>query len=154
MGEAHVLTIDGGHPARLNQWDGRHWSVRARLKRRDRETVGLYARLAAIPPAAGRRRVSLRLTLAPRQRAGDPDSYWKSLLDALVHAGLLVDDNRQSVELGEVTFERGSIRRTAIVLEDVASLPHRGDTKTAGGASTVPDGDSQGHAGSPAVGQF
>jgi hypothetical protein len=154
MSIAHVLTIDGWHPARLNQWDGHHWRVRSRLKKKDRELVSLYAYLAGIPRATGRRRVSLRLTLAPRQRAGDPDAYWKSTLDALVHAGLLVDDNRQSVELGEVTFERGSIRRTAIVLEDVASLPRRGDTKTAGGASTVTDGDSQGHAGSPAVGQF
>jgi hypothetical protein len=121
------LAIDNWHPARLNQWDGRHWSVRARLKRRDRETVGLYARLAAVPPAAGKRRVSLRLTLAPRQRAGDPDAYWKSTLDALMHAGLLCEDNRQAVELGEVTFERGPARRTSIVLEDVgAELVERG----------------------------
>jgi hypothetical protein len=48
-----------------------------------------------------------------------PDSYWKSLLDALVHAGLLVDDNRQHVQLGEVEFERGTARATTITLEDL-----------------------------------
>jgi hypothetical protein len=46
---AHVLTIDCWHPARLNQWDGRHWSVRARLKRVDRQIFGLHARMASIP---------------------------------------------------------------------------------------------------------
>ncbi|HEY7157897.1 MAG TPA: hypothetical protein VH575_28325 [Gemmataceae bacterium] len=120
MSKTHVLTIDGWHPARLNQWDGRHWTARARLKRSDREIVALYARLAAMPPATGKRRVSLRLTLEPRQRGGDPDAYFKSVLDALVHAGLLQDDNRQGAELGEVTFARGPKRRTEIVLEDVS----------------------------------
>jgi hypothetical protein len=98
----HALTIDRWHPARLDQWDGRHWSVRARLKRVDRQIVGLYARTAGIPPATGKRRVSLMLTLGPRQRGGDPDAYWKSILDALVHDGLLLDDSRQRVELGAV----------------------------------------------------
>ena len=60
-----------------------------RLKKADREVVGLHARLSGIPPATGRRRVSLVLTLAPRQRGGDPDAYWKSTLDALTACGLL-----------------------------------------------------------------
>jgi hypothetical protein len=116
----YTLTIDNWHPARLNLWDGRHWKVRARHKRADREIVGLYARLAGIPPATGKRRVSLRLTLGPRQRGADPDAYFKSVLDALVHAGLLVDDDRHGVELGDVVFQRGKIKGTEIVLEDVA----------------------------------
>jgi hypothetical protein len=60
------------------------------------------------------------LTLGPRQRGGDPDAYFKSVLDALVRAGLLIDDNRQGAELGDVTFARGLARRTEIVLEDVS----------------------------------
>jgi len=114
----HTLTVDGWHPARLNQLLA-HWAVRARLKRADREMVALHARLAGVPPATGKRRVSLVLTLGPRQRGGDPDAYWKSVLDALVHAGLLLDDNRQGVELGRVAFRRGEIKATRIVLEDV-----------------------------------
>lgn len=58
----YVLTIDRWHPARLNQWDGRHWAVRARLKRGDREIIAVYARIAGIPLATGKRRVSLTLT--------------------------------------------------------------------------------------------
>jgi hypothetical protein len=115
----YVLTVDRWHPARLNQWDGRHWARRHRMKRADLELVALLARSAGIPPAKGKRRVSLRLTLAPRQRAADPDAFWKSTLDALVHAGLLLDDNRQHVELGDVTFARGPVRRTDIVLDDL-----------------------------------
>lgn len=118
----HRIVIPGWHPARLNQWDGRHWSVRSRLKKADRELVGVYAKLARIPLAMGKRRVSLRITLGPRQRAGDPDAFWKSTLDALVHAGLLVDDNRQNVELGRVDFDRGPARATAIALEDIAGV--------------------------------
>jgi Holliday junction resolvase RusA-like endonuclease len=113
------LTVDGWHPARLNQLMHCHWSARGRLKRADRQIVGLYARVARIPPATGKRRVSIEVILAPRQRAADPDAYWKSLLDGLVHAGLLLDDNRQSVELGSVTFRRGKEKATVVVLEDM-----------------------------------
>lgn len=115
----HNIIIPSFHPARLNQWDGRHWSRRARLKRGDRELIAYYARVAAIPRAAGKRRVSLRLTLAPGQRGGDPDAYFKSVLDALVHAGLLVDDSKEWCEIAPVIFERGKVRQTMIVLEDL-----------------------------------
>jgi hypothetical protein len=95
----HVLVIDLWHPARLNQCDGTHGTKRHRLKKADRELIGVLARITEIPPATGRRRVSLRLTLAPRQRADDPDDYGKSALDVPVGAGLLIDFNRQGVEL-------------------------------------------------------
>jgi hypothetical protein len=114
----HVLDIPGWLPCRLNQLLG-HWRNRHRLKKADRETVGLYARMASIPHAKGKRRVSLVLTLAPRQRAADPDAWWKSVLDALVQADQLVDDNRQWCELGSVTFRRGREEATTIILEDV-----------------------------------
>jgi len=48
-----------------------HWGKRARLKRRDRDLLALFAKLGSVPKATGKRRVSLVLTLAPRQRAGD-----------------------------------------------------------------------------------
>ncbi len=118
---SHKLVIEGWHPARLNLLLGGHWSQGHRLKRADRQMIALAAKLQGIPPATGKRRVSLTLTLAPRQRAGDPDSYFKSLLDALTHAGLLLDDNRQGVELGKVTFERGPVRQTTVLLEDLST---------------------------------
>ncbi len=114
----HRLTIEGFLPARLNELLG-HWSRGWRLKRRDRDIIALAARLQRIPVATGKRRVSLTIILAPRQRAADPDAFWKSTNDALVACGLLLDDNRQHCELGTVAFQRGTQMATEIVLEDV-----------------------------------
>ncbi len=113
------LVIDNWHPARLNSWDGRHWSVRARAKKFDRDLIGLEAIRQGIVKANGPRRVSLLIVLGKGQRGPDPDSLWKSTNDALVAAGLLVQDDRFHVELGTVTFSRGQTKRTEIVLEDV-----------------------------------
>ncbi len=73
------------------------------------------------PKAQGKRRVSLRLLMAKGKRCPDRDAYWKSLLDGLVHAGMLVDDNPKHCELGGVEFERSNNASfgTMITLEDV-----------------------------------
>ena len=115
--DVHRITIPRWHPATVNQLL-RSVKGRIRLKKTDRELIGWYARCARITRATGRRRVSLEITLGPRQRASDPDAYWKSLLDALVQAGLLIDDTRQHVELGSVEFNRGPEHQTVILLED------------------------------------
>ena len=115
----HVLVIPKWHPARINQWEGRHWTVKARLKKSDQEIVWTYSRLAGLPTAEGKRRVRLTIVLGPRQRGGDPDAYWKSLLDALVCAGQLVDDSRQWVTTCPVKYERSAERATRIELEDL-----------------------------------
>jgi Holliday junction resolvase RusA-like endonuclease len=112
------LAIPNWIPATLNQWDGRHWSVRARLKKADRDLVAWYAREQEIPKATGKRRVSLEIVLGPRGRKSDPDAYWKSVLDALVSCQALLDDSAKWVELGQVTFSRGP-RGSAITLEDL-----------------------------------
>lgn len=114
----HTLAIPDFHFQPLNQLLG-HWAQRSRRKKLDREMVAGYALNAQIPKAVGRRKVSLVITLAPKQRAADPDAPLKSCLDALTHAGLLRNDSRQWVEIGSITFERGPCRATAIILEDV-----------------------------------
>jgi Holliday junction resolvase RusA-like endonuclease len=83
-----------------------------------------YAATNRFPLATSKRRVDLRITLGPRQREGDEDNWWKSVLDALVHAKMLIDDNRRWCERGEVSFERGKERATLIELTDL-----EGDTK-------------------------
>lgn len=114
----HVLRIAGWHPTPLNKLVGRHPMQAHKLKADDKAQVRIEAVIQRIPPAAFRRTVSLTITLAPRQRACDPDAYWKSLLDALVGAVLLVDDSRQWCRLGSVTFDRGERRSTTITLTD------------------------------------
>jgi hypothetical protein len=114
-----TLEIPRWHPARLNQMKG-HWSKGHRLKKADCEMVAHYARPFPKPGQGDKRRVSLHIILNKGQRAGDPDSYQKSLLDALVHAEMLWDDNRQHVELAPVTFSRDAAAwGTVIQLEDL-----------------------------------
>lgn len=115
----HLIQIDNWHPPRLNEWAGCHWSVGAKLKLQAKLTVRIAGLNACIPLAVCKRRVSLRITLAPRARGGDPDAYWKSLLDALVQGGYLVDDSKEWVELGPVEYDRGERRATTITLEDL-----------------------------------
>jgi Holliday junction resolvase RusA-like endonuclease len=113
----YTLDIPRWHPAPLNKLLG-HWRTAHRLKKIDRSVIAAYA--CRIPKAQGKRRVSLHIILDKGQRAPDPDAFFKSLCDALVHAGMLVDDNRQHVELAPVTFSRDPKSwGTVIRLEDV-----------------------------------
>lgn len=116
----YVVVIPRWHPRRLNELLAcRHWGKRHRLKKADQNMVAAYCHQAGVPLAAGKRRVSLRITLGPRQRGADPDAYWKVLLDALVECGRLKDDSRQWCEVTPVEYDRGPERVTTITMEDV-----------------------------------
>lgn len=112
------ISIPHWQPARLNDLLNCHWGRKARLRKADDEMVAFYARQESVPPATGPRRVSLEVTLTPRQRA-DPDCWWKSVLDALVNCKLLVNDDASWCDLGAVSVTKGAERRTVIVLEDI-----------------------------------
>jgi hypothetical protein len=93
--------------------------VKIRLKKQDLRMVCAYAWQAKIPPATGKRRVSLRVTLGEDMREFDYDAPWKSLLDAMKHAKLIVDDSCRYVEQGPVTFSRDPAAwGTVITLEE------------------------------------
>jgi hypothetical protein len=104
--------------ATLNQLLAGRWQS-AKLKKADKELIGLACLEVDMVPATGKRRVSIHVILGPHQRGGDPDCWHKSLSDALVHAGALKDDNRQGCEHGPVTYERGPKRGMRITLEDI-----------------------------------
>lgn len=114
-----VVTIPGYQPVPLNDIIGQKPLVIHGIKDKDRRKIGDELRLAGVSEAAGKRRVSLRIDLAKRQRACDPDAYWKVLLDSLVAGGFLKNDSRQWVELGAVEFERGKQKATVIEIEDI-----------------------------------
>jgi hypothetical protein len=114
------ITIPGWHPAPLNRLMKCHFGTAARRKRLDRGMISAARSLADVPDATGPRRVRLAITLGKGQRACDSDAYWKSLLDALVHCRLLIDDNRQNCILEPVEFVRGKDPETTIELEDIA----------------------------------
>lgn len=119
----HTFEIPGWHPARVNELYDRHFWNKAKLKKRDRETVALAKHACRIPEAVGKRRVHVTIVLGPRMRGGDVDAYWKSLLDALVHCGLLIDDRAAYVELTPVKFDRGQEKSTVVGLEDIPADP-------------------------------
>jgi hypothetical protein len=112
----NAFFIPRWHPATVNQLLG-HWAKAHRLKRSDRALIAAYGR--QVPKATEPRRVQLTIVLQAAQRAADPDAYFKSSLDGLVHAGLLIDDNRQHVELMPVRFDRSTDWGTLIDLEDI-----------------------------------
>lgn len=90
-----------------------------RLKKRDRDFIIVYSCLAGVPRAAGMRRVSLEITVPKGQRRWDPDCFAKSLNDALVYAGKLVDDGPKWCVNGPVSYVRGEGLLTKIIIEDV-----------------------------------
>lgn len=116
----HTLTIPDWYPCSDNRLVGAHWSrVRAR-KRIDADMVAAYALRDRVPRATGRRRVGLRVEVPPsRGTPPDPTNLLKSCLDALVKAGLLVDDSGQWCEVLPPVVTAGEALVTRITLEDV-----------------------------------
>ena len=115
----YTLEIPRWRPALLNELM-RSVKGKIRLKKEDREMVWAYASQSKIPPATGKRRVSLHVTLGKGMREFDADAPWKSLLDAMKHAKLIIDDSCEDVEQGPVTFSRDWKNwGTVIRLEDL-----------------------------------
>jgi hypothetical protein len=114
-----TLAVDGWLPPSLNVLLRMHWARRAKLKSGVYLLVWVLGREAGIPPATGKRRVSLRLTVVNRSHAMDPDNALKVLMDACVQAKFLVDDRAEFCELGRVEIVKGARKRTEIVLEDL-----------------------------------
>lgn len=117
----HVLYLPQYLPVALNKLLEGHRSQRGRLKQKQAELVRFYALSQELPAAKTKRRVDLRVVLPKGQRAWDPDAMWKGLLDALVSASLLVDDNPKWCQLGEVVYLRSGtdLRETYVILTDL-----------------------------------
>lgn len=111
------IEIPDWHPAPLNKQNA-HWTVRHRLKKADREMVAFYSR--TFPKAKVKRLLRLTIVLGKGERGCDVDAYDKSLLDALVHAGMLVDDSKNWVVKAPNIYERAKTKATIIELEDLA----------------------------------
>lgn len=93
-------------PAAMNVRErSSHWVRRKELEQITR-AIEVLAGEAGIPNAEGRRRVDVTIHKGKRSRVRDDpanrDSRAKSLLDALVNLGLLVDDNDEWLEWGHV----------------------------------------------------
>ena len=117
--KSHVLTITGWRPHLLNHFANRHWAVRREMKANDALRLLVECQNQEIPRALGKRRVTLVWILGKGERAPDADGCWKSLLDGLVHAGRLRDDNPQWCELAPVQYRREAEKGIEITLEDI-----------------------------------
>ena len=116
-GGSFTIAIPHWRPTPKNEMLGYHWTRGYKLKRQDRRIVDAWA--FGLPEATGKRRVSLVVILTGRMKECDPDAYWPSLCDALVHARMLVDDDEDFVEHGPVKHDYGPALRTMILLEDM-----------------------------------
>lgn len=125
MVTSHYIAIQDWHPTPVNKLLSGHWSKGHKLKKLDREYIAIAAK--AIPQAMRKRQVILTIYLGKGQRGCDPDAYWKSTLDALVHAGLLKDDSPKYCELMPVRYDRHDDRQKETVIEliDVDDEPKR-----------------------------
>ena len=114
----YKLNIERWHPATVNKLMG-HWRTAGRLKRVDKNMIGFYCKANRIPIAQGAREVALTITISGPGRPPDPDAFWKSTLDALVQAEMLIDDSMRFVRHGPVNIVRGPERATLITLTDL-----------------------------------
>lgn len=117
---AYAIVIPDWLPTTKNVWQRANRHARRKLMKAATEMVWYHARLAGVPPAACRRRVTLAFR-APGGRGaknGDPDARLSCCLDAMVRAGLLVDDSDRWCVLMPREGERGPTR-TLIHLEDL-----------------------------------
>jgi len=112
-----TFTIEDFLPCTANQLLSRHPCTRGKLKRADFERVWYASR--AVPEASKPRRVSVTFVYPSGQRMRDVDSMHKSLLDALVATGCLVNDSPKWCQLGPWESVRGQARATVVTLEDL-----------------------------------
>lgn len=140
----YKIYINDFRPALDNELMRRGWWRKAKLKKRDRDVVAYEAWRAGVPqvavspqdwryrkvlglgalpgdPQPRRRRVSLSIS-NPHYRGRnvpDPLSPLKSLLDALVGSGLLVDDSDRWCEIVVPVEYTTGPKSTTITLEDL-----------------------------------
>jgi hypothetical protein len=124
----YTLRIPNWTPTLTNRLLSMHWGASGRAKRLDAQMIAAYAKMRGIYSARSgpivpfcgiKRRVSLEVHGWSRGRKPDPDAFWKSLLDGLVKADLLVDDSAQWCECGPVQIVQDTEKYTVIKLEDI-----------------------------------
>lgn len=117
VGRVWTLAIDGWRPHLLNELIGKHPFVIHKRKKSDAEVIAFEAVRQSVPGACGKRLVELTIQ-GPWRRRPDCDSPQKSFLDAMVTAGLLVDDSDEWCDWTKPKFPRGELR-TTVTLEEV-----------------------------------
>ena len=90
---------------------------RMSLEKDAKAFLSVYCRLFEVPPATGKRRVTIRVEM-PTRRC-DPDAFFKATFDALVACGALKGDSAVWLEIGTPEIVHGERLKTVITLEDL-----------------------------------
>jgi len=112
------IVIERWTPPSVNELLHVHWAKANRIKKGAAELIAYACREAGVPRATGKRRVSMVIYYPRMDHAIDPDNAWKAVNDALKHAGAIVDDRAEFLELGPCVPLKGR-KRTVIRLERV-----------------------------------
>ena len=122
----YTITIPNFTPTPLNKLLAMHWAKRGREKKIAADLVKAYAVMAEVPPAKCRRAVEMIFTGWQRGQGGgnlpDSDALEKVARDALVAAGMLVDDSEKWALFMPSVILRGP-KRTVIRLYDLDKEP-------------------------------
>lgn len=113
-----VVTISGWHPPKLNELMSGHWAKAARLKKACTAKIRRAMNDAGVPVATGKRRIAIEVYVSGPGRRPDPDSFLKATLDALKHAGTIIDDDARRCEWSMPVVVPGP-KRTVITIEDI-----------------------------------
>lgn len=113
------ILIPDWRPTTINTLLGMHWNKRRKAKRADEAMIYYHVRGTDIPAATTKRRVSMVMAYFGRQKERDGDACWKTVLDGLVKADMLIDDNPRWCEQGTVGQMRTDKEYTIIILEDM-----------------------------------
>jgi len=117
----HTIHIPRWLPTSDNKLTGCHWAVSRSKKAGDMNMIAVTAHNQKIPKAQGKRRVEIVLTIAKSKkgRRPDPTNFYKSVMDALVGLGYLIDDNSKHMEHLPTRLETGDETATTIYLTDI-----------------------------------
>jgi len=108
--EPYTLVVEGNPAPSLNALLRFHWAQRSKVKKQASEgwmqaavvhAVKANCYIAELLAHGEPRKIDIKLYFKTRRRR-DPDNYLKVLLDALVRAGILADDNQ---EMCQTTIE-------------------------------------------------
>ncbi len=118
-----TLTIPGFIPTSPNRLNGKHWSALIREKKRAHGALTRALLAAGItdwpkPPKGSQWELHITVT---RPRPLDPDNAvaaCKWLIDAIVKAGLIPDDDFDTLD-PVVIQVRGKVEMTALILRQV-----------------------------------
>lgn len=115
------VVIPHWHPATLNALLDVHWAKAGRLKYGDAELLAGCLILAGVTAATRKRRLTYTIVYdrTVSGRKADSDAHDKSLRDALVTCGALLDDSLKWLDAEKPLRDVGPCKETRIILEDI-----------------------------------